>query len=115
MSFTEFETKVNDGALKWFVERRRPPEHIRLQLDLAYRIEGQTVDLYSIRPDWKDKTKTRHEPIARIKFVRTQEHWKLYWMRADLKWHGYEPVPVHSTLKSALQTVDEDAYCCFFG
>jgi hypothetical protein len=115
MAFSDFERNVNLGALKWFIEHRRPPEHIRPQLDIGYSVVGQTVDVFEIRPDWQDKSTTRHTPVARVRFVRTQEVWKLYWMRRDLKWHKYEPVPIHSTLKSALSTIHEDAYCCFFG
>jgi hypothetical protein len=115
MAFTEFERAVNLKALKWFVDQRRPPEHIRPQLDIGYAVVGHTVDLFEIRPDWQDKTTTRHTPIARVKFIRTREEWRLYWMRRDLKWHGYEPDEVHSTLMSALKTINTDAYCCFFG
>ncbi len=115
MAFTDFERAVNLKALKAFIEKRRPPEHIRPQLDIGYSVVGQTVDIFEIRPDWQDKTTTTHSPTARIKFVRTKEQWVLYWMRRDLKWHAYEPDHVHSTLASALKTVDQDAYCCFFG
>ena len=115
MAFTDFERAINQKALDWFMIERRPPEHIRPKLDLGYLIDGQTVDLFSIRPDWKDKSVVRHEPIARVKFVRTREQWCLYWMRSDMRWHGYEPDPVHSTLHSALKTVNTDRNCCFFG
>jgi Protein of unknown function (DUF3024) len=115
MAFTEFERAVNLDSLKWFIDKRRPPERIRSQLDIGYAVVGHTVDLFEIRPDWQDKTTTRHTPIARVKFVRTRDEWRLYWMRRDLKWHGYEPDERHSTLMSALKTVDADAYCCFFG
>jgi hypothetical protein len=115
MAFTEFERAANFKALKWFIDKRRPPEHIRSQLDIGYAVVGHTVDVFEIRPDWQDKTTTRHTPIARVKFVRTKDHWRLYWMRRDLKWHGYEPDEVHNTLMSVLKTVDTDAHCCFFG
>ena len=115
MAFSEFERAVNLKALRWFIDERRPPEHIRPQLDIGYAVVGQTVDVFEIRPDWQDKSTTRHTPVARMKYVRTKEQWVLYWMRRDLKWHRYEPDSVHSTLQSALKTVNTDAYCCFFG
>ena len=115
MAFSEFERAVNLKALRWFIDERRPPEHIRPQLDIGYAVVGQTVDVFEIRPDWQDKSTTRHTPVARMKYVRTKEQWVLYWMRRDLKWHSYEPDSVHSTLQSALKTVNTDAYCCFFG
>ena len=115
MAFTDLERTANLKAIKWFLDQRRPPEEIRPKLDIGYAIVRHTVDIFEIRPDWQDQSETRHTPTARIKFVRSKALWFLYWMRRDLKWHAYEPEHVHPTLKSALQTVDADAYCCFFG
>ena len=115
MAHSDFERAINLKTLQWFIGERRPPEHIRPQLDIGYAVVGQTVDIFEIRPDWQDKTTIRHTPVARVRFVRTKEQWLLYWMRRDLKWHAYEPDHVHSTLQSALKTVNTDAYCCFFG
>lgn len=115
MAFSEFERTVNLKSLRWFLDVSRPPEEIRPELDIGYAVIGQTVDVFEIRPDWKDKTTTRHTPVARIKFVRTKAHWILYWMRADLKWHSYKPDDIHCTLLSALKTVNADADGCFFG
>lgn len=115
MAFTDLERARNLRALNWFLERRRPPEHIRPQLDIGYVIDGQTVDIIESRPDWRDATVVRQTPLARVRFVRTRTHWCLYWMRQDLEWHRYEPSAIHASLKSALQTIDTDAHSCFFG
>jgi Protein of unknown function (DUF3024) len=115
MAFNDFESDINRKALDQFLERIRPPERIREQLDFSYKITGQTIDILEIRPDWKDKTKIRDKPVARIKYVRTDEQWHLYWMRGNLKWLSYEPDHLHSTLQSALKTVEADSLSCFFG
>jgi hypothetical protein len=115
MAFNDFERAINQKALTWFMEQRRPPEHIRPQIDIGYSVRGQTVDIFEVRPDWKDKTVIGHTPVARVKFVRTEEQWLLYWMRGNLKWYSYEPDHSHSTLHSALKVVSADALCCFFG
>lgn len=115
MAFTKAEHARNQRDLEWFLGQRRPPEHLRDKLDIAYSEEGHTIDLFEIRPHWDDRTTTYESPIARIRFVRTQNLWRLYWMRRDLKWHGYEPGKRYSTLMSALREVDIDEYCCFFG
>jgi hypothetical protein len=115
MAFTEFESAVNERALTRFLDQKRPPVHIRPQLDFGYMISGHTVDIVEIRPDWKDKSKLRQTAFARVKFVRTREQWLLYWMRGNLKWYAYEPDHVHHTLESALKTVAADENCCFFG
>lgn len=115
MAFTQFERAANHAALKWFLARRRPPEHIHAELDIGYAVVGHTVDIFEIRPQWDDRNATRHSPVARAKFVRTRGLWRLYWRRADLKWHLYEPAPEHDALQDALAIVDADAFACFFG
>jgi len=115
MAFTELETARNLAAIKWFLDRRRPPEQIRPKLDIACKLEGQVVDVFEIRPDWQDKTIIRHSPVARLRYVRTENVWRLYWMRSDLKWHAYQPAAVHKSLRAALEEVNADPCCCFFG
>ncbi len=115
MAFTEHELAVNQTAMDWFFSKRRPPEHIRSQLDFGFTTDGHTVELFEIRPHWKEKTILRQHPIARIRYVRTQDQWNLYWMRGDLKWYLYEPAPLHSGLLEALMVVADDQLCCFFG
>lgn len=115
MAFSELERQRNAAAIDWFLQRRRPPEHIRPQLDIGCTIAGHVVDVFEIRPDWRDKSTLRHTPVARIRFVRSKGEWRLYWMRGDLKWHAYEPSAVHRTLRDALAAVDADKYGCFFG
>jgi hypothetical protein len=115
VSFSELELKRHERDLARFMARRRPPAHIRPKLDLGYRIDRQSVEIFEIRPDWRDKTSKRETAFAKATYVRTRNHWRVFWMRADLKWHGYEPnYEVHS-LEEFLVVVDRDEHCCFFG
>jgi hypothetical protein len=50
MALSEFETKKCEKAIEAFMNRRRPPEHIRDKLDLGYRIKRRSVELFEIRP-----------------------------------------------------------------
>lgn len=115
MAFNDLERAAQHAALKWFLASHRPPADIRSQLDIGYVIVGQTVDLQEIRPDWREPDVTRQRSFARVRYIRTRDEWRLYWKRADLKWHLYEPSPVHGNLQDALAVVDEDRYGCFFG
>jgi hypothetical protein len=115
MALTVLERARCERDLAKFMERRRPPLEMRPKLDLGYKIDGQSVELFEVRPDWQDKTKTMRSPIAKTTFVRSQNRWKVYWMRRDLKWHGYEPNPEVHSLEAFLNVVDRDEYCCFFG
>jgi hypothetical protein len=102
-------------ALENFLEKRRPPEEMRKELDMAYRIEEQSVIIYNVRPHWQNKSQIIEEPIAKTTWVHTQKIWKVFWMRADLKWHKYEPIPVVKNIDHFLKLVDEDQYGCFWG
>ena len=53
MAISEFEIKRCEREVEKFLKARRPPAHIRNQLDFGYRLENQSVELYEIRPDWK--------------------------------------------------------------
>ena len=54
-------------------------------------------------------------PVAKATFVKTQNCWKVYWQRADLKWYAYEPVPKVKQLREFLKLVSDDQHACFFG
>lgn len=115
MALTELERRRCERDLAVFMERRRPPPHIRPKLDLGVRISGQSVEIFGIRPDWRDATVTRESPVAKATFVRSRNRWRVFWMRSDLKWHGYEPNLEVASLEAFLNVVDRDEFCCFFG
>ncbi len=54
-------------------------------------------------------------PIAKATFVKKQRFGKIYWQRADLKWHRYEPTSEVKTIEEFLKVVEEDDFCCFGG
>jgi len=115
MAFTEIEKKAVEKALDGFLKKRRPPAHIRSELDIQYRLSGQSIEIVEVRPDWRDPEEVTEIPIAKITYVRSKALWKIYWMRKDLRWHAYEPASQVGTIENALGVVDEDKYCCFFG
>jgi hypothetical protein len=115
MAFNESEIGKIEKAVATFLERRRPPLHIRAKLDLGYRISGQSLELFEIRPMWKDPTKKTEAAVAKATYVRRANLWKVYWQRADLAWHAYEPEPVVKSVAQFLSLVDADEYAAFFG
>ncbi len=115
MTLTELERKRYQNAVSKFIEARRPPPHVRPKLDLSYRLEGQSVEILEVRPDYRDPSETIENSVAKATYVKWAEEWRIYWQRADLKWHRYEPYPTASSIEEFLAVVDEDAYCCFFG
>ncbi len=112
---SELEVKRCEKALAAFLGRRRPPPHVRPQLDLACRIAGQSVEILEVRPHWIHTEQKHESPVAKATYVRSRKHWRVFWMRRDLRWHGYEPHPVADTIEDVLEIVDRDEFGCFFG
>lgn len=115
MAFSEIEKQRYEEVVGQFIDKRRPHETIRDQVDLFFRIEGHSVIIYEIREVWNQRDKKLEIPIAKATFVQTTNKWKLYWRRADLKWHAYPPVPETRTIEEFLAIVDEDRHGCFWG
>ncbi|MFT5084029.1 MAG: hypothetical protein ACI9Y1_002081 [Lentisphaeria bacterium] len=94
---------------------RRPPAHVRTKVDIAYRIEDQSVVFFEIRPVWKKPESKVEISIAKTTYVKKQKVWKVYWQRQDPKWHGYEPCPEVKYLEEFLSLVHEDTEAYFWG
>ena len=114
MAFNEIELKRIDKVVGGVCRRRNRPE-LHDQLRLEYRVKAHDVVLFEVRPCWDGQPGTMENPVAKVKFVRTDGMWRLFWQRADLKWHGYDPFPTSSDLSRLVEEVDRDPHCCFFG
>lgn len=101
--------------LENFLEKVRPDESIRDDLDITYKILNQTVVIYEQRPKLDNPEEITESEIAKTTFVKSQNHWKIYWLRGNLKWYAYEPKPTVKKLNEFLAIVIEDKYGCFWG
>ena len=115
VTISEFETRRYEKLAAQFVEQRRPPPHLRSEVDLSFRLVSQSVELFETRAHWLDKEKKFEVPIAKATFNKTKKKWRVYWNRADLKWNSYTPVPEVASLEEFLALVDKDEHACFFG
>lgn len=115
MAFNDLDKKRIEKAMAGFLARRRPPAHVRSELDIGYRVSGQSVEILEIRPQWNDRSIVHRYPIAKATYVRALNQWKIFWRRATLKWQGYEPTPTVASIDEYLRVVDADQYGCFFG
>jgi Protein of unknown function (DUF3024) len=115
VTLSEFEAKRCEKLVAQFAEARRPPPHVRNELDIAFRIHGQSIEIFEIRPHWRDKAKMLNHPIAKATYNKSKRSWKVFWRRADLKWHSYKPKPEVASIEDFLALVKEDAHACFFG
>ncbi len=116
MALSEFETKRCERLMHEYIDRRRPPVHIRPELDLGYRVSGQSVEIFEIRPVWRGAPgELMEHPVAKTTFVKSRGIWKVFWQRADLKWHSYEPNAEVADLEGFIEVVEADEYSCFYG
>jgi len=115
MAISEFEIKRCESEIEKFLSVRRPPIHVRDQVDFGYRIENQSVELFEVRPEWKNPEKKTEIPFAKATYVKKEGCWKIYWQRQDLKWHSYTPMPSVKYFEEFLSVVNEDKNACFFG
>ncbi len=115
MAISEFELKRVEKLATDYIEAHRPPGHIRSQLDIGFRITGQSLELFEIRPRWNNPTEKIEEATAKATYVKKTKSWKIFWQRQDLKWHRYDPVPEVDTLEEFLSVVAEDEHACFRG
>ena len=115
MAFSEFESKKYEMVTRKFIDALRPPAHRRNQIDLSCRVSGQSVEIFELVRSSNEEDRMIEEAVAKATYVKAARVWKLYWQRADLRWHRYDPFPEVESLEQALQVVCTDEYACFFG
>ncbi len=65
MGFSEVESKKYEWMMDAYMKIRRPPDHLRDKVDIGYRQEGQSVEIFEIRPVWNDPSKKIEPSIAK--------------------------------------------------
>ena len=93
----------------------RPPEEIKNKVDINYKVEGQSIIVFEIRPVWNNPTEKTEYNIAKITYVKKDNKWSIYWFMSDMKWHSYKPKPKVSKLKDFVKEIEEDKHGCFWG
>ena len=116
MAFSDLEIAEHMKVLEdCFWSRRRPPLHLRDQVREGQRFTDRSIELFIVRPVYNRPGEHLEESIARIRHLARKHVWRLFWKRADGRWHRYQPLPETESLAEALRVIDEDAHCCFFG
>ena len=98
------------------MEKRRPPPELRAQIDIGFRVEGQSIVIFELHPDWMDGSAAMLErTLAKATYSKKTALWAIYWMKADLKWHRYPPVPAVGKLEAFISILDKDEHGSFWG
>jgi hypothetical protein len=114
VAFSELELKRIDRLVGGLCRRRTACGRAE-QLQLLYEISPESVVLFEERPDWRDSAKRLRSPVARLQYAHVTGLWTLYWQRADLAWHRYQPSPPSVDLAALVAVVERDEYGAFFG
>ena len=112
----EFENEIEIiEVMEGYLINARPPEKIRNQLDINYKIEGQSIIVFEIRPFCDDPNRKIECNIAKTTFIKKENSWKIFWFMSDMKWHGYKPKLKVNSLKEFIKIIEEDKLGCFWG
>ena len=114
MAFTLPDTVDIIEIMENYIQKIRPPENIRHQLDINYKIDGQSIILFEIRPHFEIPDLILEPAYAKATYVKAEDIWKIYWMRGNLKWTLYEPKPRVKNLKEFIEIVEEDSGAVFW-
>jgi hypothetical protein len=95
--------------------RRITVDELRDQLEFVMEADTHAVTIQEVRPAFQDPSKRTKHGVARFRYFRSRDEWRLYWMRQDLKRHVYEPAEEIYWLDELVAIVEADDYCCFFG
>jgi hypothetical protein len=113
MALSELELAGVHRTMAIYIARRRPRPEIRDRLDIGYSVENQSIILHEDRRSYDGSRLIA--PVAKVTWIKAQSTWKVFWMRADLRWHRYEPLVTTRTLDNVLDEIDADPYGCFWG
>src|SRR5688500_15151268 len=90
MPFTPIELQEIERDVGGFC-RRRFPTHLAEQIRLDYEVRNLAVVIIEARPDWTDPNLWIELDVAKLRYFRSRNEWRLYWKRASGKWSLYEP------------------------
>jgi len=114
MAFSDLELELIDKVVGGLCHEMNRPE-FKDELSIGYRIDKQDVVIFEKRPAYKQPTKFTEIPAAKLKYLRTKNEWRLFWMRGDLKWHVYNPKKKSVRLIDLVAEIKSDPYGCFWG
>ena len=78
MAISEFEIIRCEKLVGAFIEKNRPPPHLRNQVDLSFRIKDQSIEIFELRPLWNSPDKIIEEMQAKTTYVKKTKVWKFY-------------------------------------
>ncbi|MGQ0557221.1 MAG: DUF3024 domain-containing protein [Nitrospiraceae bacterium] len=113
MAFSKVDLKQIEQTVGTVFCGKHSPAHLNDKLRLVYAVKDHEVVIAERRPRWDNETEWTESPVAKLKFIRSANKWRLYWMRADMKWHEYPGLSSSTRLEDLVQEINTDP-CLFF-
>lgn len=113
MAFSELErARLNKILTKWVDD---VPAHVRHQIRHGFRIGSNDVVIFESRAAFKAPHEWRDMDVAKFRFVRAANEWRLFCQFRDLKWRAYQPLPSAHSFDELLAEVKRDPTGIFWG
>ncbi len=103
---------------RWVEERNeRLPERARGQIRYELDVDPRSVTILECCPPWKAEygPEWTRFPIARLRYTAARKEWSIYWRDRNLKFHLYDLFDPTPTIQAALDEVEKDPTCIFWG
>ena len=114
LPISSFQLKRVSKLLTAYCEERTPA-HIRDQLELRFRFDGNSVVLYERRPHWRRPGEWTEGGVAKFRYFVGRQKWALYCRDQHQRWHRYDLIDESVLFDDLLSEVDDDPTGIFWG
>jgi len=76
MAISEFEIKRCEKILDTYLEKHRPPVHIRHEVDISYRIKNKSIEIFEIRLSFRNPKEKIETMVAKTTYIKKNNKWK---------------------------------------
>lgn len=96
--------------------KRKVPAHALDQVNVLYKIRGNTVTIFENRAPWRPEWKKwTSMPIAQMRYDDKTGKWTLYCADRNDRWHEYIDIDATKNIDKILTEIDEDPTGIFWG
>jgi len=114
MALSEFTRKMVEIKMNKYC-REKVPGHLRHKVRVDFKIRGNNVTLFEVRPTLHDPNTWVDISIAQFRYDDKNNVWKLFCADRNSRWHEYyEAEPTHN-FEALLEEVDDDPTGIFWG
>ena len=113
MPFSEFDrARLAKLLVAW---REELPRHVRHQLQHGFRIGSNDVVIFETRPHFQRTDEWIEHEVAKFRFIRAANEWRLFCKFHDERWRAYAPFPSAQTFEELFDEVRRDPTHIFWG